>query len=199
MITIQSSSKHWLTDLLRPLLKSSTRESVPSCGDITGRTCQTRSTTNLHHRTESLASEDLLKVKYTGIRPAPGYPVQPDHTEKLTMWRLMEIKEKTGVELSESLAMLPAASVSGLYFAHPKSYYFAVGKIQKDQVREKGVIQSIIWLVRLRTTPGERDKVNPLLLSRDHMYLYVFICHFLTHLSHFCKTQIIFIQNYSNR
>ena len=159
MITIQSSSKHWLTDLLRPLLKSSTRESVPSCGDITGRTCQTRSTTNLLHRAESLASEDLLKVKYTGIRPAPGYPVQPDHTEKLTMWRLMGIKEKTGVELSESLAMLPAASVSGLYFAHPKSHYFAVGKIQKDQVREKGVFQSIIWLVRLRTTPGERDKV----------------------------------------
>ena len=95
MITIQSSSKHWLTDLLRPLLKSSTRESVPSCGDITGRTYQTRSTTNLLHRAESLASEDLLKVKYTGIRPAPGYPVQPDHTEKLTMWRLMGIKEKT--------------------------------------------------------------------------------------------------------
>lgn len=111
------------------------------------------------HRAESLASEDLLKVKYTGIRPAPGYPVQPDHTEKLTMWRLMEIKEKTGVELSESLAMLPAASVSGLYFAHPKSHYFAVGKIQKDQVRENNVFQSIIWLFRLRTTPGGRVKV----------------------------------------
>ena len=86
-------------------------------------------------------NEDLLKIKYTGIRPAPGYPVQPDHTEKLTMWRLMEIQEKTGIELSESLAMLPAASVSGLYFAHPKSHYFAVGKIQRDQVRT-GLINS---------------------------------------------------------
>ena len=79
-------------------------------------------------------SEDLLKIKYTGIRPAPGYPVQPDHTEKKTMWDIMKVKEKTGIELSESLAMLPAASVSGLYFAHPQSNYFAVGKIQKDQV-----------------------------------------------------------------
>jgi len=89
-----------------------------------------------YNRAESLKNEDLLKIKYTGIRPAPGYPVQPDHTEKLTMWRLMEVKEKTGIELSESLAMLPAASVSGLYFAHPKSHYFAVGKIQRDQVED---------------------------------------------------------------
>ena len=92
-------------------------------------------TTLILFRAESLQSEDLLKIKYTGIRPAPGYPVQPDHTEKLTMWRLMEVTENTGIKLSESLAMLPAASVSGLYFAHPKSHYFAVGKIQKDQVR----------------------------------------------------------------
>lgn len=60
--------------------------------------------------------------------------MQPDHTEKTTMWNLMKVKEKTGIELSESLAMLPAASVSGLYFAHPQSTYFSVGKIQKDQV-----------------------------------------------------------------
>lgn len=85
-------------------------------------------------RSEALQNEDLLKIKYTGIRPAPGYPVQPDHTEKTTMWNLMKVKERTGIELSESLAMLPAASVSGLYFAHPQSNYFAVGKIQKDQV-----------------------------------------------------------------
>ena len=91
-----------------------------------------------------MKNEDLLKIKYTGIRPAPGYPVQPDHTEKLTMWRLMEIKEKTGIELSESLAMLPAASVSGLYFAHPKSHYFAVGKIQKDQVRNNSAIKVLL-------------------------------------------------------
>lgn len=86
-------------------------------------------------RAEALESDDLHKIKYTGIRPAPGYPVQPDHSEKETMWRLLEVEEKTGIKLSESLAMLPAASVSGLYFAHPKSHYFAVGKIQKDQVR----------------------------------------------------------------
>merc|ERR1711874_238923 len=88
-----------------------------------------------YDRTEALASEDLLKIKYTGIRPAPGYPVQPDHTEKVTMWRLMEVKERTGIQLSDSLAMLPAASVSGLYFAHPQSHYFSLGKIQQDQVR----------------------------------------------------------------
>jgi len=86
-----------------------------------------------------LDSEDLLKIKYTGIRPAPGYPVQPDHTEKKTMWDIMKVKEQTGIELSESLAMLPAASVSGLYFAHPQSNYFAVGKIQKDQVEDYAV------------------------------------------------------------
>ena len=60
--------------------------------------------------------------------------MQPDHREKETMWRLMQVEEKTGIQLSDSLAMLPAASVSGLYFAHPKSHYFAVGKIQQDQV-----------------------------------------------------------------
>ena len=88
----------------------------------------------LNFRTEGLSNEDLLKIKYTGIRPAPGYPVQPDHSEKLTMWKLLEVEQKTGIQLSESLAMLPAASVSGIYIAHPKSHYFAVGKIQKDQV-----------------------------------------------------------------
>ena len=69
-----------------------------------------------------------------GIRPAPGYPSQPDHTEKQTMWRLMDVEELTGIKLTESLAMDPPASVSGLYFAHSKSSYFAVGKIAKDQV-----------------------------------------------------------------
>merc|ERR1719189_1862631 len=85
---------------------------------------------------EALKSDDLHKLKFSGIRPAPGYPVQPDHSEKETMWRLLEVEEKTGIQLSESLAMLPAASVSGLYFAHPKSHYFAVGKIQRDQVED---------------------------------------------------------------
>ena len=69
-----------------------------------------------------------------GIRPAPGYPSQPDHTEKATMWALMRIEEQTGISLTESMAMLPAAAVSGLYFAAPTSQYFAVGKITQDQV-----------------------------------------------------------------
>lgn len=85
---------------------------------------------------EKLETSDLLKVKYDGIRPAPGYPSQPDHTEKETMWRLMDVKRQTGIELTESLAIMPAASTCGLYFAHPKSSYFAVGKIQSDQVRD---------------------------------------------------------------
>ena len=83
---------------------------------------------------ETLSEEDLLKVKYQGIRPAPGYPSQPDHTEKQTMWELMQVKEKTGIGLSDSLSMLPAASVSALVFSHPQSQYFAVGQIDKDQV-----------------------------------------------------------------
>ena len=75
-----------------------------------------------------------------GIRPAPGYPSQPDHTEKLTMWNLMNVAEETGILLTESLAMDPAASVSGLYFAHPKSFYFATGKIALDQVSSQSQI-----------------------------------------------------------
>lgn len=71
-----------------------------------------------------------------GIRPAPGYPSQPDHTEKLTMWELMNCEELTGIKLTESLAMDPAASVSAVFFAHPKAVYFSVGKICEDQVRE---------------------------------------------------------------
>ena len=82
---------------------------------------------------EQLQSKDLFQIKYQGIRPAPGYPSQPDHTEKLTYWRLMGASS-AGITLTESLAMLPAASVSGLYLAHPQSQYFAVGKITKDQV-----------------------------------------------------------------
>merc|ERR1712087_653808 len=83
---------------------------------------------------ESLNEADLLKIKYDGIRPAPGYPSQPDHTEKSTMWDIVNIKENTGIELSESLSMMPAASVSALVFAHPLSEYFAVGQIGKDQI-----------------------------------------------------------------
>lgn len=83
---------------------------------------------------ESLSSEDLIKEKYRGIRPAPGYPANPDHTEKTGLFELLNASELTGVSLTESLAMLPAASVSGWYFAHPESHYFGVGKIKMDQV-----------------------------------------------------------------
>jgi 5-methyltetrahydrofolate--homocysteine methyltransferase len=87
-----------------------------------------------YSKQEHLEASDLLKVKYVGIRPAPGYPSQPDHTEKNTMWKLMDVEKETGIVLTDSLAMDPAASVSGLYFANPHSKYFAVGKIGKDQV-----------------------------------------------------------------
>jgi 5-methyltetrahydrofolate--homocysteine methyltransferase len=83
---------------------------------------------------ETLNEADLLKIKYDGIRPAPGYPSQPDHTEKATMWDITKVKEHAGIELTESLSMMPAASVSALVFAHPESEYFAVGQIGKDQV-----------------------------------------------------------------
>ncbi|XP_010153693.1 PREDICTED: methionine synthase [Eurypyga helias] len=86
--------------------------------------------------TEQLDLSDLRRVKYEGIRPAPGYPSQPDHTEKLTMWKLANIEKTTGIGLTESLAMTPASAVSGLYFSSPKSKYFAVGKICKDQVED---------------------------------------------------------------
>jgi 5-methyltetrahydrofolate--homocysteine methyltransferase len=83
---------------------------------------------------ESLDEADLLKIKYQGVRPAPGYPSQPDHTEKRTLWNLLKVEEQTGIRLSESLSMMPASSVSALVFAHKQSQYFAVGQITKDQV-----------------------------------------------------------------
>lgn len=83
---------------------------------------------------ETLDEADLLKIKYDGIRPAPGYPSQPDHTEKRSMWDFVKVHEHTSIALSESLSMIPAASVSALVFAHPQSTYFAVGQIGKDQV-----------------------------------------------------------------
>ncbi|MBE2181709.1 MAG: methionine synthase [Chthoniobacterales bacterium] len=85
---------------------------------------------------EGLTKEDFIRERYRGIRPAPGYPAQPDHTEKRILFDVLGSTEHTGVELTESLAMTPASSVSGLYFAHPDSQYFAVGKIQRDQVED---------------------------------------------------------------
>jgi 5-methyltetrahydrofolate--homocysteine methyltransferase len=85
---------------------------------------------------ETLSNEDLIKEEYAGIRPAPGYPAQPDHTEKTTIFNLLDAEKNTGIILTESLAMFPTAAVSGLYFAHPQSHYFGLGKIAKDQVEE---------------------------------------------------------------
>jgi len=98
---------------------------------------------NLHQQTrqhwgygtaETLSNEELIAESYRGIRPAPGYPAQPDHTEKATIWKLLDVEENIGIKLTESYAMMPAASVSGLYFAHPESRYFAVDRITRDQI-----------------------------------------------------------------
>jgi 5-methyltetrahydrofolate--homocysteine methyltransferase len=84
---------------------------------------------------EALTTEDLIAEKYRGIRPAPGYPAQPDHTEKGTLFQLLG-GERIGVKLTESYAMWPGASVCGLYFSHPESHYFGVGKIERDQIED---------------------------------------------------------------
>ena len=87
-------------------------------------------------KSEKLTSEDLIREKYRGIRPAPGYPACPDHTEKQLLFDLLQVEKNTGITLTESFAMWPAAAVSGFYFAHPESKYFAVGKIGKDQAED---------------------------------------------------------------
>ncbi len=85
---------------------------------------------------ETLAADQLILEQYAGIRPAPGYPAQPDHTEKATLFRLLDAENTAGVTLTESFAMWPGSSVSGLYFSHPESFYFGVGKIERDQVED---------------------------------------------------------------
>jgi 5-methyltetrahydrofolate--homocysteine methyltransferase len=85
---------------------------------------------------EHLSNEELIREEYLGIRPAPGYPACPDHTEKRKLFNLLDASNHTGVTLTESLAMYPASTVSGWYFAHPESKYFGVGKIEKDQVKD---------------------------------------------------------------
>jgi len=103
-------------------------------------------------KTERLSYEELIAEKYRGIRPAPGYPAQPDHTEKAILFDLLKAEEVTGITLTESFAMFPAASVCGLYFAHPEACYFAVSSIGKDQVESyaarKGMTVSEVerWL-----------------------------------------------------
>lgn len=85
---------------------------------------------------EILSNDELIKEKYKGIRPAPGYPACPDHLEKPTIWKLLKVEQEIGVKLTESMAMWPAASVSGYYFANPESKYFGLGKIKKDQLED---------------------------------------------------------------
>ncbi|MGA2570241.1 MAG: methionine synthase [Terracidiphilus sp.] len=87
-------------------------------------------------RSENLSIEDLIHEKYRGIRPAPGYPACPDHTEKGTIWHLLDVAKNAGIELTESYAMWPGSSVSGFYFAHPESRFFSLGKIDRDQVED---------------------------------------------------------------
>ena len=85
---------------------------------------------------ERLTPEELIAESYPGIRPAPGYPAQPDHTEKATLFRLLDAEARAGVMLTESFAMWPASSVSGLYIAHPEAHYFGVAKVERDQVED---------------------------------------------------------------
>ena len=101
---------------------------------------------------EDLSNNELIAEKYRGIRPAPGYPACPDHTEKATLWKLLDVEDSIGLKLTESFAMYPTAAVSGFYFAHPDARYFAVGKVDRDQVvsyaERKGVslVEAERWL-----------------------------------------------------
>jgi 5-methyltetrahydrofolate--homocysteine methyltransferase len=85
---------------------------------------------------ETLSEQELIKEKYVGVRPAPGYPACPDHTEKTTLFNLLDVENNTGIQLTDGYAMYPASSVSGWYFSHPESRYFNVGRIAKDQVED---------------------------------------------------------------
>jgi len=94
-------------------------------------------------RAEQLSSDDLIAERYRGIRPAAGYPASPDHTEKQTLWEVLDVERAAGIRLTESYAMWPGSSVSGLYFAHPESGYFAVGKLARDQVENYAVRKGV--------------------------------------------------------
>jgi 5-methyltetrahydrofolate--homocysteine methyltransferase len=85
---------------------------------------------------ETISTEALIMEEYAGIRPAPGYPAQPDHTEKATLWKLLQPDRKIGVTLTESFAMWPGSSVSGIYIGHPDAHYFGVAKVERDQVED---------------------------------------------------------------
>ena len=101
---------------------------------------------------ESLSNDELIREKYRGIRPAPGYPSCPDHREKRSLWSLLDVESATGITLTDSLAMWPTSSVSGFYFAHPDARYFTLGQIGKDQLatysesRHEDISENTRWL-----------------------------------------------------
>jgi 5-methyltetrahydrofolate--homocysteine methyltransferase len=101
---------------------------------------------------EQLSNDELIAEAYAGIRPAPGYPACPDHTEKGKLWQLLDVDTRIGLRLTDSYAMYPTAAVSGFYFSHPDSKYFSVGKLDRDQVESYaerkgiGVVEAEKWL-----------------------------------------------------
>jgi 5-methyltetrahydrofolate--homocysteine methyltransferase len=115
---------------------------------------------------ETLSNDELILEKYQGIRPAPGYPAQPDHTEKRTLFELLDAENTAGVKLTESFAMWPGSSVSGLYFSNPESYYFGVGKIERDQVEDYAARKSMTvaeverWLAPILNYIPARQAAN---------------------------------------
>ena len=121
-ITPRSCARRWPIAWPKPLPSGC----ISACARSSGAT----------RRTRRLPPDQLILEQYAGIRPAPGYPAQPDHTEKATLFRLLDAENTAGVKLTESFAMWPGSSVSGLYFSHPESFYFGVGKIERDQVED---------------------------------------------------------------
>jgi 5-methyltetrahydrofolate--homocysteine methyltransferase len=119
-------------------------------------------------RAEKLSIDDMVREKYRGIRPAAGYPACPDHTEKGTLWQLLDVEKRTGIQITESFAMWPGSSISGLYFAHPEARYFSLGKIDPDQVADyhvrKGMSVAEVerWLApNLNYDPVEEPSAEP--------------------------------------
>ncbi|MFN8923650.1 MAG: vitamin B12 dependent-methionine synthase activation domain-containing protein, partial [Sphingobacteriia bacterium] len=115
---------------------------------------------------EQLSNEELIAEKYRGTRPAPGYPACPDHTEKTLLFDLLDAEARTGIQLTESMAMYPAASVSGWYLGHPDARYFGVGKINRDQVEDyagrKGMTLAEMerWLAPMLNYDPERVTIS---------------------------------------
>ncbi|EAL65119.1 cobalamin-dependent methionine synthase [Dictyostelium discoideum AX4] len=116
-----------------------------------------------YEKDQALSNEDLFKIKYKGIRPAPGYPAQPDHTEMKTIWSLMNVNENTSIELTDHMAMLPGAAVCGVYFSHEHAKYFSVGKITKEQIES--------YASRKQITKEEAERWLSSILSYDRLPL----------------------------